>query len=95
MRNYEAMMILQPDLEEEARNALVEKIQSFIVKDVGEVTEMNHWGSRKLAYEIDDFKDGYYILARFTGKGTGIGELERNMKITEGVLRFLVVREGE
>ncbi len=95
MRSYEAMIILQPDLEEEARNALVEKIQSFIVKEGGEVTDMNHWGARRLAYEIDDFQDGYYLLAKFTGPGTGIGELERNLKITDEVLRYLVIREDE
>jgi small subunit ribosomal protein S6 len=95
MRNYEAMIILQPDLEEEARNALVEKFKPFIVKTGGEVTDVNHWGTRRLAYEINDFRDGYYLLAKFAGEGAGIGELERNLKITDGVLRYLVIREGE
>jgi small subunit ribosomal protein S6 len=95
MRNYEAMIILQADYEEEARNALVEKLQGLIVKTGGEVTDVNHWGTRKLAYEINDLRDGYYLLIKFTGEGTGIGELERNLKITDGVLRFLVIREGE
>lgn len=95
MRNYEAMIILQPDLEEDARNALVEKVQSFILKDGAEVTDVNHWGTRRLAYEINDFRDGYYFLLKFAGKGTEIGELERNLKITDGVLRYLVIREGE
>ncbi len=95
MRNYEAMIILQPDLEEEARNALVEKIQSFIVRDGGEITDINHWGNRKMAYEIDDIRDGYYLLAKFTGTGSGIDELERNLQISDGVLRYLVIREDE
>jgi small subunit ribosomal protein S6 len=95
MRNYEAMIILQADFDEEARNALVEKLQGLIVKTGGEVTDVNHWGTRKLAYEINDLRDGYYVLFKFTGDGAGIGELERNLKITDGVLRFLVIREGE
>jgi small subunit ribosomal protein S6 len=95
MRNYEAMIILQPDLEEDARHALVEKIRTFIVKDGGEVADIHHWGTRRMAYEINDFREGYYLLAKFAEPGAGIGELERNLKITDGVLRYLVIREGE
>ena len=95
MRNYEAMIILRPDMEEEARNTLVEKIQDIIVKGGGEIRETAHWGQRRLAYEIQKLRDGYYILVKFTDKGENIRELERNLNIMDNILRFLVVREGE
>lgn len=82
-------------MEEDARNVLVEKIQDVIVKGGGEITEASHWGIRKLAYEINKIKDGYYLLLKFASDGDNIKELERNFRITDSILRYLVIREGE
>ncbi len=95
MRDYEAMIILVPDLEEDARTQVLEKIQGFIVKHVGEIKEVSPWGNRRLAYEINDLTDGYYALIKFSGEGGNLSELERNLKIMDEVLRFLIIREGE
>ncbi len=93
MRNYEAMIILQPGMEEEARTALVEKIQNIIVDNSGTILEASHLGVRRMAYEINKFREGYYLLLNFSIDGMHVGKLEKSLKITEEVLRYLVVRD--
>ncbi len=95
MRNYEAMIILQPDLDEENRKVLEDKVKEIIEKTGATVTETNNWGLRKLAYEINDLREGYYLLVKFEEEGKGIAEMEKNLHITEGIMRYLVVREGD
>ncbi len=95
MRNYEAMIILQPGMEEEVRKALVEKIQNIIINNNGTILEATHRGVRRLAYEINKFREGYYLLLKFSIDGMHVGKLEKSLKITEEVLRYLVVRENE
>ncbi|HHX77906.1 MAG TPA: 30S ribosomal protein S6 [Firmicutes bacterium] len=95
MRNYEAMIILQPDLDEENRKVLEDKVKEIVEKIGGEVTEINNWGLRKLAYEINNFREGYYLLVKFKEEGKSIAELEKILQITEGIIRYLVVREGD
>ncbi len=95
MRNYEAMIILQPGMEEEARTALVEKIKNIIIDNKGTILEVSHLGVRKMAYEINKFREGYYFLLKFSIGGMYVAKLEKSLKITEEVLRYLVVRENE
>jgi small subunit ribosomal protein S6 len=90
MTNYETMYILRPSVEEEDRNAIVEKFKG-IVLDGGEVVSVDEWGNRKLAYEIDKVKDGYYVLMTFKGNGDIVTELERNYRISDDVMRFIVI----
>ncbi|MEG0874316.1 MAG: 30S ribosomal protein S6 [Clostridiales bacterium] len=95
MRNYEAMYILRPDLDEEQINANVEKFSGIITANGGEVTKVDHWGKRRLAYEVKKLREGYYVLCYFAAGTELPKELERNFKISDEVIRFLVVREGE
>ncbi|OPL07897.1 MAG: 30S ribosomal protein S6 [delta proteobacterium ML8_F1] len=90
MTNYETMYILRPSVEEEDRNAIVEKFKG-IVSNGGEVVSVDEWGSRKLAYEIEKVKDGYYVLMTFKGDGAIVTELERNYRISDDVMRFIVI----
>ena len=94
MRKYEAMFILRPDLEEEKRNELIEKFKTIISND-GEVEEDNEWGMKKLAYEIKKFKEGYYVLANFKANTDLPKELERNFRISDNVIRYMVINLEE
>lgn len=95
VRNYETTFILRPDLEEETREALIERIKNIVTDNNGEIVEVDIWGDRKLAYEINDFRSGYYIVMNFKGEADLVNELERNFKIVDNVLRYLIVRKED
>lgn len=96
MIKYETMFILKPELEEEAYDALVEKFKGILEAQGGEVTNVNRMGRRKLAYEVKKkFREGYYVLFNYSGQPGVTDELERNFRISDDVIRYLVVKEGE
>jgi small subunit ribosomal protein S6 len=96
MTKYETMFILQPELEAEAYDALVEKFKGIIETEGGEVTNVNRMGRRKLAYEVKKkFREGYYVLFNYTGEARATDELERYFRISDDVIRYLIVKEGE
>ncbi len=86
---YEVLYIINPTLGEEGTAALVEKFKAMVEAE-GTLTNMDEWGKRRLAYLIDDLAEGYYVLMNFESKPTFPAELERVMKITEGVMRCMV-----
>ena len=88
--NYELVMILKPDLGEEATAALVEKFKA-VIEQRGTVAEVDEWGKRHLAYPIDDINEGYYVLMTFTAEPTLPAELDRQMRINDNVMRSLIV----
>jgi small subunit ribosomal protein S6 len=92
VRAYEVIYILRPDLEEEATKELVDRLSAVITANGGEELKVNEWGKRKLAYEIEKLNEGYYVLLNFNGEAETVSELERNMKISENVIRFLTVK---
>jgi len=87
--NYELLYIIDAAKTEEEIAALVERFKTLIEQN-GTVTEMEEWGKRKLAYLIDYKSEGYYVLVKFTSAPAFPAELERVMKITEGVIRSLI-----
>ena len=91
---YQLVVVLDPAAGEEAVNALVESIQAKIAQ-VGTVDALDNLGTKKLAYEINDAKEGTYYKVTFTAPVEFPREIERVLKITSGVLRFLIVRVGE
>lgn len=93
-RNYEMVYVLSPALGEEELQAAKERVQS-IVSSVADINEVQEWGRKRLAYEINDFKEGVYGMITFSAEANAPGEIERVMNITDDVLRFLVVRQGE
>lgn len=93
MRNYEMVYIIKPDLEEEQVNSVVEKFSTLIKENGGEVTTVDTWGKRRLAYEIEDFREGYYFLVTFQGVPATAQELDRVLKITDEILRFMIIRK--
>ncbi len=90
MRNYETIFILRPSLEEEKRNEAIEKFKAIIAAD-GEIEKVEEWGNRKLAYEIEKIREGYYVLVNFKANSTLPKELERNFKISDDVIRYIIV----
>ncbi|MCR4440606.1 MAG: 30S ribosomal protein S6 [Peptococcaceae bacterium] len=91
MRNYELMYVIKPDLEEEKTAEVVEKFNNLIAANGGEVGSSEKWGKRRLAYEINDYREGIYILVNFKGEAETARELDRVMKITDEILRFMIV----
>lgn len=92
IHSYETIFILNVNLGEEATESMIEKFKALIEKN-GTVESVDVWGKRRLAYEIDDMTEGYYVLINFKSEGEFPAELERIFNITDGVMRALVVRK--
>ena len=86
---YEALYIINAQLGEEETQALVEKFKAMVEAE-GTLTEIDEWGKRRLAYEIDDMTEGYYVLMHFEANPDFPAELDRVMKITDGIIRCLI-----
>ena len=91
---YEVLYVLNPNLTEEETQAIVEKFKTLIEQN-GTVDEMEEWGKRKLAYEINYLTEGYYVLVKFTSGPELPAELDRMLGITDGVIRSLVTLRYE
>ena len=91
---YEVLYVLNPNLTEEETHAIVEKFKTLIEQN-GTVDEMEEWGKRKLAYEINYLTEGYYVLVKFTSGPELPAELDRILGITDGVIRSLVTLRYE
>lgn len=94
MNKYESVVIVNPNLEEESVKALINKFSDLINTD-GKVASVEEIGKRKLAYEIKKQKEGFYVVIKFEAKPELIAELERNYRITDEVIKFIVVKEEE
>lgn len=92
MRDYELVIVYRPDIKEEALPASIEGVSKFISDHGGKVTSVNQWGRRKLAYAIQGMTEGNYVLTHFQGEPRLISALESNLKVSEAVLRHVVVR---
>lgn len=96
MRLYEVVYILDPALDEGAVTAKLEKFHQLAVAHGGEVSAVDHWGNRQLAYPIKRRQSGYYVVAQFTAAAEALPEFERLLRLDEEVLRYLLVlNEGE
>ena len=95
MNSYELLYIIKPTVEEEARAALIARFADIVKNDNGEVETIDEWGMRKLAYAIDYITEGYYVLMNFKANPDLPAELERNLKISEDVMRFMVVKKEQ
>lgn len=91
---YEVLYIIDPAQGEEGIAALVEKFKA-LAEQYGTVTEVDEWGKRRLAYPINDLPEGYYVLMNVEGKPEMPAELDRVFKITEGILRSLIINKDE
>ncbi|HKC20732.1 MAG TPA: 30S ribosomal protein S6 [Candidatus Dormibacteraeota bacterium] len=95
MRDYEVLYIVRADLDDEKVQDAVKRVNTLIQRSGGTAERTNVWGKRKLAYEVKHQKDGAYVLQDFTLDPERVPELESSLKITEEVLRHLIVRKPE
>jgi small subunit ribosomal protein S6 len=92
LKNYETLYILDSQLEDEAIKELVEKFNNLISTSA-ELKSTDEWGKRRLAYEINKMNEGYYVLTEFSAEPTFPQELERIFKITDGVVKYLIINK--
>lgn len=92
--SYETIFIIDANLEEEKVKALTEKFTGLIAAN-GTVETVDEWGKRRFAYEIDDKTEGYYVLVDFTSDGDFPKELDRQYRITDGILRTIIIRKDK
>jgi small subunit ribosomal protein S6 len=91
MRRYELMLLFRPDLEDDKLQAAVEKVTRAIVNAGGALTKVSPWGKRRLAYDIQHFRDASYFLIHFDIAPSAVREIERGLLISEEILRHLVI----
>ncbi len=94
-RTYELMFIVRPDMADEDLEKLVSTLETIVTSAAGTVKSVDRMGKRRLAYMVHKFREGIYILMTIEGAGTVIHELERRLRVTEQVIKFLTVRIDE
>ena len=93
MNKYELVLVVNAKIEDDARTAVVEKAKAYVTRFGGTVTEVEDWGKKRLAYEIQHMKEGFYYFVQFEAAAEAPAEIERRVRIMENVLRYLVVRK--
>lgn len=92
MRKYEIMYVVQPTIEEDAKKALVERFDNILAENGAEIIESKEWGKRRLAYEINDFREGYYQLVTLNATEEALNEFTRLANINENIIRHMAIR---
>lgn len=91
MRGYELVYIVRPDMEEEEREQVIEKVGQWVTGTGGQVTKVERWGKRRLAYPIEKLREGYYVLSHIQLGPQMVKEVERNLDLAEEIIRYLIV----
>jgi len=95
MRKYELVFIIRPDVSEDAVTTAIEQVRQWVTAESGEVERVEQWGRRRLAYPINDQHEGHYVLFNLALAPRAIDEVERNLKLSDVILRHLLVRVDE
>ena len=95
MNKYELAVVLSAKLEDEERAAAMEKVTGYITRFGGTVTDIDEWGKKRLAYEIQKMKEAYYYFIHFDAEADVPGEIEQRIRIMDNVIRYLCVRQDE
>lgn len=95
MNKYELALVVNAKVEDEVRSATVEKAIEYITRFGGTVTNVDEWGKKRLAYEIQKMREGYYYFIQFDAASDCPGQLENSVRIMDNVIRFLCVRQDE
>lgn len=93
MNKYELAVVLSAKLEDEERAAAMEKVTGYITRFGGTVTDIDEWGKKRLAYEIQKMKEGFYYFVQFDAPATCPAEVEKRVRIVDNVIRYLCVRK--
>ena len=95
MNKYELCVVVNAKLEDDGRAAVVDKCKALIERFGGTITNVDDWGKKKLAYEVQKMKEAYYYFIQFEAEATAPIEIENRIRIMDGVIRYLVVRQDE
>jgi small subunit ribosomal protein S6 len=95
MRQYELILIIQPDLDEEVTKGVIDRVQSMITDNGGQILKTDLWGSKQLAYEIQDFRDGYYVYMEVEFSPEFGTEFKQNLRYVEPIIRYMLTRADE
>ena len=93
MNKYELTVVVNAKIEGDVRVATVEKVKEYVARYGGTVTNVDEWGKKRLAYEIQKMKEGFYYFIQFEADATAPAEIERHVRIMENVIRYLCVRQ--
>ena len=95
MSKYELAVVVTAQIDDEARTAVVDRAKELIARFGGTVTNVDDWGKKKLAYEIQKMNEGFYYFIQFEAEGSAIAEIESRMRIADNVIRYLCVKQEE
>lgn len=93
MSKYELALVVNAKIEDEAREAVVEKAKNYVTRYGGTVTEVEEWGKKRLAYEVQKMREGFYYFIQFEADATCPAEVERHVRIMDNVMRYLIVKK--
>ena len=93
MNKYELALVVNAKIDDEARTATVEKVKEYITRFGGTVTNVDEWGKKRLAYEIQKMREGFYYFITFESDSNCPNEVEQNVRIMESVIRYLCIRQ--
>ena len=93
MNKYELAVVVNAKIEDDVRTATIEKVKEYVVRYGGTITNVDEWGKKRLAYEIQKMKEGFYYFIQFESDSTVPAEIERHIRIMENVIRYLCVRQ--
>lgn len=95
MANYETILIARQDVSATQAEALADQFQGFLTAEGGEIARREYWGLRNLAYRIKKNRKGHYVLLNYTAPASAVQEMERNMRLSEDILRYMTVRTDD
>ena len=95
MNKYELAVVVSAKIEDEERSATIEKVKAYVERFGGNVTNIDEWGKKKLAYEVQKMKEAFYYFVQFEAEATAPAEIENRVRIMDNVIRFLCVRQDE
>jgi len=95
MRQYELIIIIQPDMDEETTNGVIERVQGMITANGGKILNTELWGSKRLAYEIQGFREGYYVYMDVQFKPEFGTELKQSLRYIEPVIRHMLIKKND
>ena len=93
MSKYELAVVVSAKLEDDARAEVIEKVKALFTRFGGNITDVDEWGKKRLAYEIQKMKEAYYYFIHFESETTTPGEIEERIRIMDGVIRYLCVKQ--
>lgn len=95
MNKYELAVVVSAKIEDEERTATIDKVKAYVERFGGKISNVDEWGKKKLAYEIQKMHEGFYYFIQFEAEGTAPAEIESRVRIMDNVIRFLCVRQDE